>query len=460
MDKLAYIPLVLISILSLVWGANKRGPEKPECLEVGINIDADSIGYDADTVRLFTGEDVNFYTNIETKDNAEFTWELEAGIEKKGTDVYHRFRKTGIYKITLVNGTRIGLCKYNKTIKVVPVPPVVKRPKTITTNRVEPAPVVVASVKFKVEQDKKVVTNTRKKLLLHEEIEFKAYGEEDDGWYWDFGDGTKSSSHRAVHKFKEEGKYKVTLKSDNYPDWDTTVIVRVSDDVDRDGIVNFKDECPYLRGGSNSQGCPDADGDGVPDYRDNCPHKKGSREKPYWVCPSETKKPPKPVVSNDVPEKDPYENNYEFPEGPLLNYTSADKPFGMEEPCEEGAKELFRNDQFDVLITPTKNIRIDNAYLYSNGMHSVWVQLLTTDDVVLKSKRILIIKNRAKLSFKKEFYCKAGVTYKLRVIPIGDGLIQYSLRNKCSVIKSPHLSVDYENKEVGLYRINYQIEKK
>ena len=42
MDKLAYIPLVLISILSLVWGANKRGPEKPECLEVGINIDADS----------------------------------------------------------------------------------------------------------------------------------------------------------------------------------------------------------------------------------------------------------------------------------------------------------------------------------------------------------------------------------------------------------------------------------
>lgn len=46
-------------------------------------------------------------------------------------------------------------------------------------------------------------------------------------------------------------------------------------DMDKDGIVNSKDDCPTVFGEAIFKGCPDSDGDGVEDKVDKCPNEVG-----------------------------------------------------------------------------------------------------------------------------------------------------------------------------------------
>lgn len=60
----------------------------------------------------------------------------------------------------------------------------------------------------------------------------------------------------------------------------------VSVDSDMDGVPDYKDKCPFLRGIEANEGCPeDRDGDGVYDYDDVCPDVKGVAEN--LGCPRE-----------------------------------------------------------------------------------------------------------------------------------------------------------------------------
>jgi hypothetical protein len=49
-------------------------------------------------------------------------------------------------------------------------------------------------------------------------------------------------------------------------------------DMDRDGVYDKNDECPYDFGLEEFNGCPDTDEDGVPDYKDECPYDFGLEE--------------------------------------------------------------------------------------------------------------------------------------------------------------------------------------
>ena len=49
-------------------------------------------------------------------------------------------------------------------------------------------------------------------------------------------------------------------------------------DSDKDGVIDANDECPFLYGISNLNGCPDTDLDGIADSKDQCPNEKGSNE--------------------------------------------------------------------------------------------------------------------------------------------------------------------------------------
>ena len=46
-------------------------------------------------------------------------------------------------------------------------------------------------------------------------------------------------------------------------------------DSDKDGIIDANDECPFIAGIQNLNGCPDADADGIADSKDQCPNEKG-----------------------------------------------------------------------------------------------------------------------------------------------------------------------------------------
>ncbi len=63
-------------------------------------------------------------------------------------------------------------------------------------------------------------------------------------------------------------------------DWYTfgglTVAYRFGElDTDKDGVVDTKDDCPYVSGVKALSGCPDIDQDGVTDAKDECPYEKG-----------------------------------------------------------------------------------------------------------------------------------------------------------------------------------------
>jgi len=46
-------------------------------------------------------------------------------------------------------------------------------------------------------------------------------------------------------------------------------------DADNDGVPDFTDKCPDIKGDALTGGCPDSDGDGVLDAEDKCPNEKG-----------------------------------------------------------------------------------------------------------------------------------------------------------------------------------------
>ncbi|MEZ5042680.1 MAG: DUF6089 family protein [Saprospiraceae bacterium] len=49
-------------------------------------------------------------------------------------------------------------------------------------------------------------------------------------------------------------------------------------DLDKDGIVDYKDACPNQPGLATHNGCPDTDGDGIADINDICPNVPGTRQ--------------------------------------------------------------------------------------------------------------------------------------------------------------------------------------
>ena len=54
-------------------------------------------------------------------------------------------------------------------------------------------------------------------------------------------------------------------------------------DNDRDGIPDVQDDCPTIKGGTATRGCPDKDADGIPDKDDRCPDTPGLQK--YNGCP-------------------------------------------------------------------------------------------------------------------------------------------------------------------------------
>lgn len=51
--------------------------------------------------------------------------------------------------------------------------------------------------------------------------------------------------------------------------------LKVLNDVDLDGVIDSKDECPNEKGKRYLKGCPDRDNDGIPDKNDDCPNEAG-----------------------------------------------------------------------------------------------------------------------------------------------------------------------------------------
>ena len=52
-----------------------------------------------------------------------------------------------------------------------------------------------------------------------------------------------------------------------------------------DGVPDYRDDCPSIKGLTLFKGCPDTDGDGISDNDDECPNKPGVKEKNG--CPDE-----------------------------------------------------------------------------------------------------------------------------------------------------------------------------
>jgi OmpA-OmpF porin, OOP family len=45
----------------------------------------------------------------------------------------------------------------------------------------------------------------------------------------------------------------------------------LTNDIDKDGVIDEMDDCPTIPGVAALKGCPDTDGDGIPDHLDDCP---------------------------------------------------------------------------------------------------------------------------------------------------------------------------------------------
>lgn len=60
-------------------------------------------------------------------------------------------------------------------------------------------------------------------------------------------------------------------------------------DRDKDGVPDADDKCPYDKGSSVTNGCPDKDGDGVPDADDFCPNLAGPAKRNGCPAPDRDK---------------------------------------------------------------------------------------------------------------------------------------------------------------------------
>jgi type IX secretion system PorP/SprF family membrane protein len=59
-------------------------------------------------------------------------------------------------------------------------------------------------------------------------------------------------------------------------------------DIDKDGVADDSDDCPYVQGTAAMKGCPDSDGDGIADHKDRCPMEYGLAERNGCPAASET----------------------------------------------------------------------------------------------------------------------------------------------------------------------------
>ena len=85
------------------------------------------------------------------------------------------------------------------------------------------------------------------------------------------GDGLKDGQENSNHNDKMDAH-----ESNPLDPCDPNNAIGVCD-MDGDGIINEKDECPAAKGLLSLNGCPDRDGDKVPDKDDQCPDEKGSK---------------------------------------------------------------------------------------------------------------------------------------------------------------------------------------
>jgi len=52
-------------------------------------------------------------------------------------------------------------------------------------------------------------------------------------------------------------------------------VITLPVDSDKDGIIDSEDQCPFIKGGKATNGCPDSDADGIIDMDDDCPLESG-----------------------------------------------------------------------------------------------------------------------------------------------------------------------------------------
>ena len=75
-------------------------------------------------------------------------------------------------------------------------------------------------------------------------------------------------------------------------------------DSDKDGILDKDDQCMYLKGLPEFNGCPDSDKDGISDINDECPFVKGPAMNRGCPATNNTTQLPTKEISIDVVEFD------------------------------------------------------------------------------------------------------------------------------------------------------------
>jgi len=181
------------------------------------------------------------------------------------------------------------------------------------------------------------------------------------------GDGLKDSEDECPKIFgpKENNgcpKKKVVEVVEEEEEEKVPQVVAEPSDIDGDGIIDEKDDCPKVAGIPEFNGCPDTDGDGIKDSDDDCPKVPGIPE--FNGCPDtdgdglkdsddDCPKTPGPISNKGCPEiEEKVEkilkiafDNLEFASSKAI-ILSASKPS-----LDELSKVMLGNENFNLLIS-------------------------------------------------------------------------------------------------------------
>lgn len=134
------------------------------------------------------GEKVDFDASFSQDSDGRITnfeWEVEQGVKLKGEKVSYTYKKPGVYQVKLKITDDKGAEDFHYTTVTVnskPIPVIAEIP------RVAPNEIVNFDGSLSEDKDGKIIAAN-----------------------WDFGDGNKGRRFKTTHKFKESGRYNVTL---------------------------------------------------------------------------------------------------------------------------------------------------------------------------------------------------------------------------------------------------------